>query len=307
MLTYKKGIIKSMELDQLKAFVIVADEKNITKASEKLFITQPALSTKLKLLEDELQVELFTRTSKGMDLTETGVILKTEAQKIIESAEQFKNTALNLKNEKSGIIRLGINTNIKLLKINKLFSMSNLYSPNIEIQLTQSVSPDILKKVKNKEIDIGFIFGKFKTQNILIKKLADIELCIFGPINWENELNSLKSVEELSKYPWIVPPEGCPFSIPLNYFFSQNNIVPSKKIVADSDEMINNLVRLEQGLSVMLKDETKEIIDNKELFILKDYTFNIDLSIAYLASKIKNPIIKVIFNYILEIWENKNK
>lgn len=296
-----------MELDQLKAFVLVAEEKNITKASEKLFITQPALSTKLKLLEDELQVELFTRTSKGMDLTETGAILKAEAQKIIESSEQFKNIALNLKNEKSGIVRLGINTNIELLKINKLFSMTNLYSPNIEIQLTQSVSPDILKKVKNKELDIGFIFGKFKTQNILIKKLADIELCIVGPMNWKDNLNSLKSVEELSKYSWVIPPEWCPFSNPLNFFFSQNNIVPSKKIFADTDEMITNLVQLEQGLSVMLKDEAKKIIDNKELFILNDYSFNIDLSIAYLSGKIKNPIIKVVFNYILEIWENKNK
>ena len=59
-----------MELDQLKTFIIVAEEKNMTKASERLFITQPALSTKLKLLEDELQVELFNRTSKGMELTD---------------------------------------------------------------------------------------------------------------------------------------------------------------------------------------------------------------------------------------------
>ena len=71
-----------MELDQLKAFLIVSEEKNITKASERLFITQPALSTKLKLLEDELQVELFNRSTKGMELTETGQILRDEAQKV---------------------------------------------------------------------------------------------------------------------------------------------------------------------------------------------------------------------------------
>jgi DNA-binding transcriptional LysR family regulator len=79
-----------MELDQLKAFIIVAEEKNITKASERLFITQPALSTKLKLLEDELQVELFNRTPKGMELTETGEILTIEAKKIVDAAEQLK-------------------------------------------------------------------------------------------------------------------------------------------------------------------------------------------------------------------------
>lgn len=292
-----------MELDQLKTFIIVAEEKNMTKASERLFITQPALSTKLKLLEDELQVELFNRTSKGMELTETGEILKVEAQKILEAAEQFKNIALNLKNEKSGIVKLGINTNIELLKINRLFSMTNLYSPNIEIHLTQSVSPDILKKVKNKEIDIGFIFGNNKTPNVKIKKLADIELCIVGPDNWKEELNSIRSVEELSKYSWIIPPEWCPFSYPLNFFFSKNKIIPSKKIFADTEEMINKLVKMEQGLSVMLKEEAEKIIDNKELIILKDYVFNIDLSIAYLSEKLKNPIIETIYNYILEIWD----
>jgi len=296
-----------MELDQLKSFLIVSEEKNITKASERLFITQPALSTKLKLLEDELQVELFIRSSKGMELTETGQILKDEAQKILEAAENFKNIALNLKSEKSGIVRLGVNTNIELLKINKLFSMTNLYSPNIEIHLTQSVSPDILKKIKNKEIDLGFIFGKYKAPKILINTLVDIELCIVGPSSWKKELNSIKSVEELSKYSWIIPPEWCPFSNPLNYFFSQYNILPAKKIFADTEEMINNLVKMEQGLSVMLKEEAEKMIDGKELFILKDYMFNIDLSIAYLSEKLKNPIVETIYNYILEIWDNTNK
>ena len=176
--------------------------------------------------------------------------------------------------------------------------MTNLYSPNIEIHLTQSVSPDIIKKVKNKEIDIGFIFGKNKSPNIKIKKLANIELCIVGPNNWKEELNSIRSVEELSKYPWIIPPEWCPFSYPLNYFFSQNKIIPTKKIFADTEEMINKLVKMEQGLSVMLKEEAEKIIDNKELLILKDYIFTIDLSIAYLTEKLKNPIIETIYNDI---------
>jgi len=71
--------------------------------------------------------------------------------------------------------------------------------------------------------------------------------------------------------------------------------------------MINKLVKMEQGLSVMLKEEAEKIIDGKELFILKDYMFNIDLSIAYLSEKLKNPIVETIYNYILEIWDNTNK
>ena len=91
-----------MELYQLRSFAAVAELGHLTRAAEKLHISQPALSAQIKALEDELDLTLFERTSTGMTLTAAGKRLLAEADKILAASQTFEAEARALKGGVSG-------------------------------------------------------------------------------------------------------------------------------------------------------------------------------------------------------------
>ena len=78
-----------MELYQLRSFVIVAEEKNVSKAAKRLFTTPPSVNAHIKDLETEWNVALFDRTARGMKITEQGEILKEKAQQTLQAAQDL--------------------------------------------------------------------------------------------------------------------------------------------------------------------------------------------------------------------------
>ena len=94
-------------LNLLKIFVAVAKHKNITKASEELYISQPAISSSIKELERELDIELFIRKNKGVDLTVFGNELYNKIKDKIEFFENLDSLTLGYKNLNQGLLRIG--------------------------------------------------------------------------------------------------------------------------------------------------------------------------------------------------------
>lgn len=88
-----------MNLKQLRYFLAVAEEKQITAAAKRLFIAQPPLSYQLKQLEKELDVQLFVRTAHGIELTDAGHELQSYAEKIVGLAETAKDQVKKLPRE----------------------------------------------------------------------------------------------------------------------------------------------------------------------------------------------------------------
>ena len=129
-----------MEFRQLRYFVGVAEELHFGRASEKLFVSQPALSQQIHLLEDEIGIELFSRIKRTqlrkVELTEAGSVFFIEAKNILQLAEKAVETArrigLQQKVIKLGVYRMMIRT--RILEVVKLFSEN---FPDIEIKLVE--------------------------------------------------------------------------------------------------------------------------------------------------------------------------
>ena len=100
-----------MELYQLKTFVMVAAEENLTRASERLYTSQPAVSAHIKALEEELGVALFIRSKKGMQLTKEGQLLLPKALEILDSAGDLLNQARRLQGKPIGNTRIAVSSN----------------------------------------------------------------------------------------------------------------------------------------------------------------------------------------------------
>ena len=97
-----------MNIKQLKYFLVVAEERQITSAAKKLYIAQPPLSYQLKQLEKEVGVQLFVRTAHGIELTEEGKVFQKYAEKIVALSVSAKSQIHQIKEGELGKIRIGV-------------------------------------------------------------------------------------------------------------------------------------------------------------------------------------------------------
>lgn len=134
-----------------RIFVAVADEENITRASEKLNITQPAITKQIKNLENQLSIKLFERKSKGVTLTSEGKKIYEKLKKPIEELNKIDSQI-----GKDKTINIGTHNHMGGLIFGQAINQYTLKYPNINLNLICEEMDELLKKLKNKEIDIVF-------------------------------------------------------------------------------------------------------------------------------------------------------
>src|SRR5258705_2375805 len=129
-----------MELYQLRSFAAVAELGHLTRAAEKLHISQPALSAQIKALEDELGVALFDRTPSGMVLTAAGQTLLPEASKVVMAARALSSHAKAFAGEVAGRATVGTLSDPEFLRLGGFFAQALERDPLVEIELRHAVS-----------------------------------------------------------------------------------------------------------------------------------------------------------------------
>lgn len=150
-----------MDIRQLKYFLAIAEEGQITAAAKRLNMSQPPLSQQLKLLEEELGVTLFNRNSRNLELTEEGVFLQNKAEQLIELFETTVNEMKNLNQGIEGTLNIGTvcSSGVTILP-NKIQEFYKKYK-NIDFQVWEGNSFRIIELLKNGVIDIGFVRDSF--------------------------------------------------------------------------------------------------------------------------------------------------
>lgn len=140
-----------IDFELYRIFVAVADEENITRASEKLNISQPAITKQIKNLENQLSIKLFERRSKGVALTNEG---KKIYEKLKNPIEELNKIDAQIGKEK--IINIGTHNHMGGLIFGQAINQYTLKYPNVNLNLVCEEMDELLRKLKNKEIDIVF-------------------------------------------------------------------------------------------------------------------------------------------------------
>ncbi|RBP40438.1 LysR family transcriptional regulator [Roseimicrobium gellanilyticum] len=146
-----------MELRHLRYFTAVADTLNFHRAAEILHLAQPALSSQIKSLEDELGVQLFHRTTRSVSLTHAGRVFLAEARTVLASATQAENRARNAQHGLVGHLRVGVlapAANAWLARILRGFHQTY---PGVQLSLFDLTSPDQITRLRSGELDVGLL------------------------------------------------------------------------------------------------------------------------------------------------------
>ena len=144
------GIMSRMDIRILRYFIAVAEEGNITKAAARLHVSQPALSTQLAALEDELGQRLFERGARGIELTEKGLVLKRRADDLVDFAERIESELkANGDEELEGTVSIGAGES-------PAFRFDN---PRLQFSIASGNGEDILLHLREGVHDLALLVG----------------------------------------------------------------------------------------------------------------------------------------------------
>ncbi len=297
-----------MEFHQLRSFVVIAKTQNLSLAAKQLFTTPPALSAHIKSLEDELKTQLFIRSNKGMSLTVKGELLLSKAQHILDSALEMANIAAQNQDEIIGEFKLSQNQTNQALNTIDLITQLKENCPGISLSLMALASGKAIQALTNKSIDGAYVYQinqahdseqdhKLGYYTLKLKAQAITTIC---PSNFELDKNS--SIDELAQQPWITMDNNCPFDYMLKQTLGKNI---SSAIKSEDDNSRLELVKQGLGLSFIEKEEALSQQQQKQLKILPQLDFTLDLCFIVDKKRLEDPLIKALLQEIRILWSIK--
>ncbi len=163
----------------LKYFIELTKTQHLTRASERLGITQPALSHCIKRLEVELKTLLFVRSKKGMKLTKAGELLLQSSQNLIQSWDQLLKVVHADSQEAVGIIKLGCHSAVAQFTLPQFLGDFLKSYPNIELQLTHGLSRHMTEQVVSSQLDVAFAVNPLAHPDLIIKEIFKDEVSLW--------------------------------------------------------------------------------------------------------------------------------
>ena len=166
----------NIDLELYRVFYVVAKNKHMTRASEELHISQPAISQSIKKLEDQIGGTLFLRSNKGMELTEEGKMFYEYVKGALELISNAENEFTSFKDLSKGEIKIGCSTTLtKLILINSLKEFHKDY-PNININIINDLTSNLINDLKLGKLDfVIFNESNIKENNLNLKTVEKVD------------------------------------------------------------------------------------------------------------------------------------
>ncbi|MDI6751510.1 MAG: selenium metabolism-associated LysR family transcriptional regulator [bacterium] len=231
-----------LENFHLQVFRALAKEKSFSEAAKILYLTQPAVSHQIRVLEEYLETKLFERKRGEVSLTEQGIILLKYAEQIINLYEQAEKEIADLTKTFRGRLRIGASTTIGQYLIPKIVGEFKERFTNIEIFLINANTKDIAIKLLADSIDLGLVEGPVQEKDILVERFIEDELVVITSPKHPFARRTSIDKFELLKEPLIIREEGS----------GTRNIIEER--LNEAKVALNSLkIKMEMGSSESIK------------------------------------------------------
>ncbi|MEQ1847152.1 MAG: LysR family transcriptional regulator, partial [Nitrospira sp.] len=162
-----------MTLTELQYIVVVAQERHFSRAAERAFVTQPALSLAIKKLEDELGTMIFERRRNHIELTPLGEQIVHQAQRVLEEAEHIKLIAAQGKDQLNGLLRFGVIATVGPYILPDLIPTLHKRAPAMPLEIEESLTANLTAMLKNGKLDVIMVALPFEELGIHTHALYD--------------------------------------------------------------------------------------------------------------------------------------
>lgn len=280
-----------VKLELYRVFCEVAKQESLSKAAAALYMTQPAVSQSIAQLERELELRLFTRTSKGVILTNEGKLLYEYANSAINLIYKGEQKLEEWKNLSAGELKIGVGDTIsRYFLLPYLEKFHRLY-PKIKLKIMNKTTLELCALVKSGEIDIAICNLPIEDSALEIIKIMDIhDTFVCGDL-YRNKLPKVLSLDELVNLPLILLEPKSNSRRYVEKFFLSKGISIKPEIELGSHDLLLEFAKINLGVSCVIREFSQEYLKKKELFEIK-LTENIpkrNIGICFLKSVSLSP------------------
>ncbi len=260
----------NIDLELYRIFYVVAKHKHMTKASEELHISQPAISQAIKKLEEQLDGTLFLRSNKGMSLTEEGKMFYEYVKGALELIDNAEREFTSFKDLSKGQIKIGCSTTLTKLVLMDAIERFHLDYPKINIDITNDLTSNLINDLKLGKLDfVIFNESNLKESNVSLKKIKELKQgFIYNPKFFQDTITSFK---DLNNYPLILQKPEANSRKLLDYIALEHHTKLTTQMEVVSQDLITEFVNIGLGVGFTLIDLALKNFKNlKELKINKE-------------------------------------
>lgn len=301
----------------LRAFVAVAREGNVSRAAVRLHLSQPAVSLQLKSLAESTGLALFTRMPHGLVLTRDGAALLPQAEKALTALSDFNQAALRLHSTVRGRLRIGTILDPEFTRLGAFLKELVESAPQIETELRQGMSGEVLDRIARSELDVGFYLGlpgdrDQKTTSIQMglphadvvfeaKILSRFSYRVLAPAGWGEQVLG-RDWKALAALPWLGTPPASAHHRLLASVYGPLGLAPRQVALVDQEASMLDLVRSGVGLSLVRDSIAIREAQARGLVIADRVSLDCLLSFVCLKARRAEPVVASAWSALQQVW-----
>lgn len=275
-----------MDFDQLETFVEVARLCSFSRAAEKRFRTQPAVSSQIRALEEEVGARLLDRSGGKVSLTAPGKLFLRYAEETLDGRKAICTAIAETERVPRGEIVVGANEGTCLHILPEVFAEFKRDYPDVAVSIKRSDYAKTLESVIDNSVDFGVVSLPVTDARLTVVPIHRDELVIIAPPHHSLAKLSLASVEEVSRYPLLVPKSGHTRDA-LENLFHERRLKPRFSMELDSSELLKRFVAADVGVGFIARSNVAEDVQAGILTVIQiaDAQIRRDLALVFRKDK----------------------
>lgn len=241
----------NFDFTDFRLFLNIAETKNLTRAAEKTFLSVPAASTRIKNLENLIGLKLLERFSHGVELTEVGLIYLKYGKSIFHEIERLKGDLYDHNKKIKGKLSIVANTTAIAEYIPMALSEYLVSHPNVDINLSESLSEDIVDIVMDRRADFGVISGDIDTKKLQTVPLVSSKLILIAPKKHPLLKHGKVTLLDIMRYSVVALHEGSAIHVFLTRLSQQTDEKLNVRVQVSSYDAICQMVAVGAGVAVI--------------------------------------------------------
>ena len=257
-----------MLLEHLRFFHAVAENGSFTRAAAELLLTQPAVSSQIARLEEELGQKLFERRGKSVQLSRAGEILYSQSRKIFQQLREARTILEDLKNLEAGRLELGTVDVMSIYVLPRIFREFNQRFPRVEISISVDNSANICDSVQEGVLDLGFVTLPVENRNLVSFPVFTDIMRVIAPPTHPLAGRPRVSLEELTRTTLIIYKRNSVTRSLIEQVFAEAGLELAPDMEIDRPEAMKKLVEVGLGVSIIPEMSIRRELEEGSLVTL---------------------------------------
>jgi LysR family transcriptional regulator, low CO2-responsive transcriptional regulator len=275
-----------MDFDQLETFLEVARHTSFSRAAEKRFRTQPAISSQIRSLEEEVGARLFDRSGGKVALTAAGKVFQQYAEQTLDSRKTMLITVAEMERVPRGEIVVGANEGTCLHILPEVFAEFKKLYPNVGVQISRLERAKIMESIIDNSVDFGVVSAPVDDRRLTVVNIHRDELVIIAPPG--HSLSRLKqaAIADVVPFPLLLPKIGRTRDA-LENLFHERHLKPKISMELDSSELLKRFVAADVGIGFIARSNVMEDVKAGVLaaIAMADASIRRDLALVFRKDK----------------------